>query len=228
MSETSSVQPKFIEMLSPCDRYLYDSLRRTLGSRQCRNMRNRRVEQFSEVLASICMFCIRGDGDDWKRCLVCGVCLIPNGIAFNIKRLKLIVEKCKSSVNGSLQRLGLVAMQNHTDATTILLQTIPFLKQNANELREWTVRQYIRRPADHNANPSPQTPIKSNSSQFDESQKVLKDVSEDIRKEAIEQQISIVESDISGLISDPFLFPPESFLGEQSLFMDVDQGIFDF
>ena len=135
-------QPKFFDILSEADQIIYNNLRQVLSSSDNKNCRGKRLENFSEVLSSIKQFCIKGDADDAKRCLVCGICWLPIGIAINNRQFSLLVGKCKSSVNGSLQKLGFNSIQSRKESIAMIAQAIPFLKNNYNEAREWTVRQF--------------------------------------------------------------------------------------
>jgi hypothetical protein len=121
----------------------------------CRNRRGKRLEGFSELLGSIRSFCIRNREDDWKRCLVCGVCWLPSGLAINNRQLSLLINKCKSSINGSLQKMGYSTLQSRTESTGALCDSIPLLRDNFNELREWTVRFFVA------ATPQPTLPVYS-------------------------------------------------------------------
>lgn len=85
-------------------------------------------------------YCIHRDEDDWKRCLVCGICWIQNSVAINTRQLGLLIDKCKSSINGSLQKMGYNTLQSREESSAYLVEAIPFLLNNYMELREWTVR----------------------------------------------------------------------------------------
>jgi hypothetical protein len=148
-------RPKYYEMLTTPDQEQYNDLRSTLSSQMCRNRRGKRLEGFAEMLNSIRVFCIRHDEDDWKRCLVCGVCWLPNGIAINNRQLSILIDKCKSSINGSLQKMGYSTLQSRNESSGSLSDAIPLLKNNFNELREWTVRLFMA------ATPQPNLPMYS-------------------------------------------------------------------
>lgn len=143
MTDNSMTQPKYIDMLSETDRQEYAKLRETLSSNVVRNRRGKRLETFAEILTAIKNFCIKGDADDWKRCLVCGVCWLPAGIAINNRQFQVLIDKCKSSINGSLQRMGYGTIQSRQESIKLLGESIPFLATNYPEAREWSVRQYI-------------------------------------------------------------------------------------
>lgn len=134
--------PNFWNLLSDVDKFNYHCLRTSMSAATCtKNQRNKRVENFTETLEAVKRFCVRRDGDDWKRCLVCGVCWLQEGIAINTRQLKILIFKCKSSINGSLHKMGFVANLGRSEAANALVMAIPFLKDNVNELRQWTVRQ---------------------------------------------------------------------------------------
>lgn len=145
-------RPKFFDMLDSSDQERYNELRATLSSQMCRNRRGKRIETFAEMLSAIRRFCVRNDENDWKRCLVCGVCWLPSGIAINNRQLSILIDKCKSSINGSLQKMGYTALQSRNESSESLRQAIPILKDNFNELREWTVRLFVA------ATPQPHLP----------------------------------------------------------------------
>lgn len=133
--------PGFYDLLSDSDKEGYNQLRTALSSKNCRNRRNKRLETFSEMLNAIHTYAIRNDDSDWKRCLVCGVLWLSNGIAINTRQMRLLIDKCKSSINGSLHRMGYSAVTCRGDTSNQIVELIPMLKNNFPELRQWTVRQ---------------------------------------------------------------------------------------
>ena len=134
-------KPRYYEdLLSPKDKNEYDLLQETFHSKNCRNNRNQRLQKFSEMLSSIQSYCLQplDESNNWKRCLVCGVAWIKSGLAVNIRQLTILLDKCKSSINGSLQRANYRVINGCTEE---LSEAIPIMKGNFNELREWTVRE---------------------------------------------------------------------------------------
>ncbi|OHT03036.1 hypothetical protein TRFO_29647 [Tritrichomonas foetus] len=134
------ILPKFFSLLCPLDQEQYEELQSYLSSKKCRNNRNKRVKKFSEMLSMIKDFCIRGETNDCDRCMVCGVCWLKNAIAINNRQLSLLIEKCKSSINGSLQRMGYIPLTTKSEIVNELYERIPILKGNFVELREWSLR----------------------------------------------------------------------------------------
>ena len=156
----ASAIPKFWGLLSNADRYQYMYLRAALSNPTTKNVKNKRVENFTETLEIIRQYTCRGDGDDWRRFLVTGIAWLSNGaIAVNTHQLRLLIMKCKSSINGSLHKMGFNFGMERSDATAILIQAIPILKDNAAELRQWTVRN--NKPLTPQSSPPTPTQIES-------------------------------------------------------------------
>jgi hypothetical protein len=74
--------------------------------------------------------------------MVCGIYWLPDGIAINIHQFRSLFPKCKSSINGSLQRLGFSTNLGRTAASQTIASIFPFLRENMPALRKWTVRRY--------------------------------------------------------------------------------------
>ena len=135
--------PSFFEFLSPDDQKRYHELRNILSSSDNKYKRNQRVKTFQNAIDMIKEFCCRGDGDDWKRYLVCGICWIDMDIAINTRQLRLLIDKCKSSINGALAKMGYGSEIIRGEGSQSLISKIPFLKGNFVEQRQWTIRKRI-------------------------------------------------------------------------------------
>ena len=143
MEEKKDKLPRFFNELSDNDKKEYLSLQEMFRSKFCRNNRNQRLQKFTEMLQAIQTYCIQPSNpvDDSKRCLVCGLCWMPNYLGVNIRQLIILLDKCKSSVNGSFQRAGYRVVSNNQEAMDELIRRIPILNNNFNEIREWTIRE---------------------------------------------------------------------------------------
>lgn len=137
---TQAPFPQFWWTLGEEDKYKYACLRAAIASNTFKSQRNKRVSTFTETLNAIKHFAVRGDKDDNKRCLVCGICWLPEGIAINTHQLRFLISKCKSSINGSLQKTGFSLNLGRTEAANAMTNAFPILKDNTTELRKWTVR----------------------------------------------------------------------------------------
>ncbi|EAY06611.1 hypothetical protein TVAG_056050 [Trichomonas vaginalis G3] len=133
------VDVPYFNILVEGDQNKYLELRKSLTSENMRYQRNRRVDTFDTILEKIHEFCIRGDEDDWKRCMVCGVCWLNGLLAINVKQLEILTDKSKSNINGVLAKLGYSQAQNGVHKKQ-LIDALPFLKGNYLEQRFWTIR----------------------------------------------------------------------------------------
>lgn len=142
-SEYSFINIPIEDFLSKDDIDYYQNLKETLSSHVCRNCRNKRLESFSQMLMTIRYFVERKKEDDWKRSLLCGICWYKYYVCVNIKQMTYLLEKCKSSINGSFQRLFLMILPDKKQSMEILVEAIPYLKSHSALLHMWSVRQKI-------------------------------------------------------------------------------------
>jgi hypothetical protein len=134
--------PRHWELLSCDDQAKYLALQQSLATPSQKNRRNRSVDTFPQTLETIKSFVNRNDGDDWKRSVVCGVCWLNSEgtVALNIRQLRVLVSKCKSSINGSFQFLGFDLVSAGMECSISLGKYLPVLHDNFQELRQWTIR----------------------------------------------------------------------------------------
>jgi hypothetical protein len=141
MTSNSEIElPQYWELLDDEDRNQYHRLREEFLAGNFRHTRNARLEQFDAILEKIRQYAERSDENDWRRFLVCGVCWLDNAIAINTRQLRMLVAKCKSSINGSLQKMGYTTHVSHSESWKILFPRIPALQGHFPELRQWSVR----------------------------------------------------------------------------------------
>jgi len=133
--------PSYWECLTELDKTSYVLLRNTLSSPVCKNRRNRSAQTFQEIIDTIKAFVIRNDQEDINRGMVCGLVWIGDYVAINIRQLRLLLSKCKSSINGSFQMIGYSSVPSSAEATTLLINQFPFMKNSFSEMRQWTLRQ---------------------------------------------------------------------------------------
>lgn len=136
--------PDYWYLLSEKDKTDYRGLQHVFNAATYRRNRGHRVEAFDEILETIRNFAERGDEDDWKRFLVCGVCWMDYDLAVNTRQMRLLVTKCKSSINGSLQKMGYSTNTYHSKSWKVLFDRIPVLKDKFGEIRQWTIRYKIQ------------------------------------------------------------------------------------
>jgi hypothetical protein len=133
-------RPDYWDLLNDNDKAVYVRLSAALSAPSSRDRRGRRVDDFKDVFDAIETFVNSDETDKWKRCLVCGVCPLSNGIAVNVVQLKRLMFKCKSSINGSLKMLGYDVVLAKAVSCQELFRCLPQLRDNSDELKQWTVR----------------------------------------------------------------------------------------
>jgi hypothetical protein len=137
--------PEQFSLLSPADQSLYQGLRSVVGSQDNRYNRFHRLDTLADSMQRIHAFCIRGNSDDSLRCLVCGVCWLSNTeIALNIRHLRVLLNKSKSTINGALLKMHYNPVPLKSDDGHRLMELIPQLKNHYLDLRLWSIRRLVR------------------------------------------------------------------------------------
>jgi hypothetical protein len=132
--------PSYWELLTEVDKGNYLTMRQALSSSACKHCRNHTQEMNHEVIGTIQAFVMRNDGDDWKRGLVCGICWLNSAIAVNTRQLRMLISRCKSSINSMFQHIGFSTVPTTNEYATALANFFPLIKDNFAELRQWTIR----------------------------------------------------------------------------------------
>lgn len=132
--------PLFWDHLNEQDKEAYSTMRMGLSSPACKHRRHHSIDLNREIIQTIKKFVIRNDQDDWKRALVSGIAWFPQAIAINTRQLRLLISKCKSSINALFQHLGYVTIPTTNEYSNLLVSYMPILKDNFQEQRKWTIR----------------------------------------------------------------------------------------
>jgi hypothetical protein len=132
----SPALPSFWWEICEPDRCGYLCLRSAVSSPH----RGSRCHAFNEILKIIREYAIRYDSNDMIRCAVCGICWLPDGVAINVRQLRILTGKCKSAINTSFQRIGYSASLPRADIASAVAQRLPCLAGHPGELRKWSIR----------------------------------------------------------------------------------------
>lgn len=132
--------PMYWDLLNDRDKMSYLRMRQALSSSACKHRRHHSNEINQDIIATLHNFVMRGDGDDWRRALVCGICWIHGAIAINTRQLRLLLSKCKSSINTMFQNIGYTTAPATSDYGGAISAFFPQIKDNFSELRQWTMR----------------------------------------------------------------------------------------
>jgi hypothetical protein len=129
-------------LLSMEDQHEYLALRATFQEAVGKSRRGESAGGFVARLRSVRSYIERDSSSQWKRSLVCGIVFVDPGIAINIGQFKLLVGRCKSSINGSLQQIGYVSKPPGDDVERELRRAILNMRDDSIELRKWTIRSW--------------------------------------------------------------------------------------
>lgn len=139
--ESDPPQPsKFWGMLNTDDKMEFLKLRTTFHRSGSASGKDRRVATFQKELRSILLFLERDSLHGEERSIVSGIAFAGPFICVNTRQLKAFLGRCKSSINGSFQQMGYVALRTKTKARNCIATILkPLIKEQAI-LRQWTVR----------------------------------------------------------------------------------------
>lgn len=119
--------------------FLY--LRQRIASHEAKSKKHFGLATFYEHLTTIHKFVVRGDQGDAYRGFVCGIHFGDGFLLINTTRLKKLICRSKSCVNGCFQRLGFSmgrsAARNLND---FFQQILPNLSSSLINTRQWCMR----------------------------------------------------------------------------------------
>ena len=128
------------KMLSSDDKNEYYRLKQAFFNSEKKTSKDSRVLSFSKELQMIQKYISRSVKNVDYRCLIVGVCFIGDIICINNRQLKVLVNRCKSSINGCLANMGFIAMSNKAKAKKCVISAIPILQNYQLLLKQWTSR----------------------------------------------------------------------------------------
>jgi hypothetical protein len=102
--------------------------------------KDRRVIAFPRELQAVLNYLERSPDNKESRCIITGLCFVGAVVCINTRQLKRLLNRCKSSINGSFQQLGYVAVRTKSKARGCAVAALPALEHDQNLLRQWTCR----------------------------------------------------------------------------------------
>jgi hypothetical protein len=142
MHPTSDGHPPayYWSQLSQDDKAEFLRLRTAFHQSQQNGSKDRRSVTFPRELVLVLNY-IEHDQDNIEtRAILAGVCFAGPIVCINTRQLKNVLSRCKSSINGSFQQLGYVALRTKAKARMCVLAALPSLAVHQNILRQWTAR----------------------------------------------------------------------------------------
>lgn len=133
--------PNYWTLLDESDQQEYLRLRSEFHCAIEKSQRKDRIDIFIQRLKSIRNFIENRDPSTiWKRVMVSGVMFLSSSLAINIQQLRILMGRCKSSINGSLQQLGYVSKPSTQEIDQEMIQMVSLLKDDHAQMRKWTIR----------------------------------------------------------------------------------------
>lgn len=133
--------PNYWSILDEYDQQEYLRLRSEFHCSIEKSQRKDRIDVFVQRLKCIRDFIEKRDPSTmWKRVMVSGVMFLSSSLAINIQQLRVLMGRCKSSINGSLQQLGYVSKPSTQEIDQEMIQMVSLLKDDHAQMRKWTIR----------------------------------------------------------------------------------------
>jgi len=137
------MQPLYFQMLSDADQTRYAALQRRFSENRTDARKGERFDAFKDRLIMIQNFVQSGDFDDWKRSLVCGIFFFRGFLVVNIQQLRILLGKCKSLINGSLQQLGYCSETGTCALHEEFLSQFPPNMAHKVDMKKWSTRKQM-------------------------------------------------------------------------------------
>ncbi|EAY14197.1 hypothetical protein TVAG_373300 [Trichomonas vaginalis G3] len=130
----------FMMRLSYQDQIEYMRLVQYFQYSDDRNKRNLGLSTFAKHISLIHRFIYRGDSQDTYRGLLCGIEFGIDSLLINTSRLKHLMCRSKSCMNGCFQKLGYAISRPVQDFQTLFSQSGSSFDNAFINPRQWCVR----------------------------------------------------------------------------------------
>lgn len=204
----SDLLPRSFNLLRDEDKVEYISMKNRFRDEINMSRHGERLDVFISRLKSVRNFVNKDlvPSNRWKRMVVCGIMFLDNydALAINIQQLKILLGKCKSSINGSLQQLGYIAKPSTHEINQEIAQQVPLFKDDYLELKKWTIR-YGKFPEDESyAKVSQKIPNRRNSDGFQTTSKATKLKKRNLTQKKAKQFPKYIEENPVGIYNNSF------------------------
>jgi hypothetical protein len=134
------VDPALLKLLSLEERCHYDAMLSAIATDVQRAHKHSGVSEFVRHMSVVHGFIARGSVDDAMRGVVCGVEFGRGFLLVNTDRLKRVLFRSKSCMNGCFQRLGYDVMRPSQDIVCLFSRLMPNVNPELFAIRQWCVR----------------------------------------------------------------------------------------
>jgi hypothetical protein len=136
----ATVDPELLKLLSLDERGHYGAMIYAISTDVQRTHKHSGVSEFVKHMSVVHDFIARGGVDDVLRGVVCGVEFGRGFLLVNTDRLKKVLFRSKSCMNGYFQRLGYDVMRPSQDIVCLFSRLMPNVNPELFAIRQWCVR----------------------------------------------------------------------------------------
>ena len=129
-----------IGRMQTMDQQEYIRLYKCFQESEDKNKRNHGMDTFVTHLLKVHKFINQKNGYDIFRGFVCGIEFGKGFIIVNTKRLKRLMCRSKSCVNGCIQKLGFEMVRKQQDVSGFFTSILPGVEPQLCNSRQWCVR----------------------------------------------------------------------------------------
>ena len=135
----NGVPPEFWALLDKTDQASFLNLQKSfVNGNVCHKNISNDPKSFYSELMKVKDFIHHRKENSEIRGIVAGIFFNESYVVVNIQRLKTLFNKCKSSMNKSLQLLQFVSVKSNVKSYVV--SSLPILQNHQGELRQWTLR----------------------------------------------------------------------------------------
>ncbi|OHS94300.1 hypothetical protein TRFO_39489 [Tritrichomonas foetus] len=127
-------------LLSREDQAAYMQLHLHFIKQQKEHMKDRRNNTFFNDIQCLLKYIEYSPVRKDDRAICIGLACSGPFVCVNTQQIKIILGRCKSSINNSFQQIGYEAIKTKGKSREAVLAIIPSLSAEQNTLRKWTVR----------------------------------------------------------------------------------------
>ena len=128
------------KILSEDEKEEYVHICDTFKNEEKKTSKDKRIISFPNELSKIVSYIERSEFNKEARCILVGICFCGPILCLNNRQLKFLTCRCKSSINGSFQKLGYVSILCKSKSRDCVTTALPSLKSHPTILRQWSSR----------------------------------------------------------------------------------------
>lgn len=138
IQQQPTIPLKYWESLSFEDKTEYLHLKEAFHYPASNPSKERGSYSILDDLKTVVSYINRRPDNKENRSIVSGLYYADSFICVNTRQLKLLIKRCKSSINNGFQQLGYVSDKSKVKQS--ILSVLPSLVNDTTLLRQWTVR----------------------------------------------------------------------------------------